>query len=69
MNTRVLLPTNEFLQEQFHRCESWNDPEQWEYLADLYVSSGYAWNGAYCLRQADACRTAVTVETADQVPA
>lgn len=55
--------SNQELIEQFKRCQSWQDPEQWKILAILYWSRGYELNARRCLDLADACRvTAVTAE-------
>lgn len=54
--------TNEFLKEQFQRCEQWNDPEQWEHLAELYQARGYVLNANYCMKQAETCRELVLAE-------
>lgn len=46
--------TDTELQEQFARCERWNDPEQWHALAELYRARGYVLNAEYCERRANA---------------
>lgn len=52
--------SNQELQDQFRRCEQWNDPEQWELLALEYHRQGYDLNAAHCFQQADKCRELVT---------
>lgn len=48
--------TDNELMEQFVRCKTWNDPEQWEALAVMYFERGYVLNAEYCVEQAKACR-------------
>jgi hypothetical protein len=55
--------SNDELQAQFQRCEQWNDPEQWDWLALAYYQRGYLLNALHCFRRADACRVSVAVET------
>lgn len=50
--------------EQFHRCQAWQDPEQWELLALAYYQRGCLLNALRCFQFADSCRLPVTVETA-----
>ena len=47
--------------EQFERCQIWQDPQQWELLALVYLARGYLINARRCFELADAC--AVTAET------
>ena len=71
----VDLKTFDF-QAQFKRCEEWNDPEQWDWLAILYYQRGYYLNAVHCFQRADACRgiavdwergAAVAVETEKEI--
>ena len=48
--------TDTELQEQFVRCKTWNEPEQWDALAAMYQARGYVLNAEYCAEQAKACR-------------
>lgn len=49
--------------EQFKRCETWSDAEQWELLAMAYYARGYLQNALCCFKRADALRGVVAVET------
>lgn len=55
------------LQEQFKRCEKWQDPEQWDILGVLYFERRYYLNADVCFKRADAIRAAVPV--CEAVPA
>ena len=44
------------LQEQFQRCEVWQDADQWDLLAMAYYNRGYELNADVCFQRADACR-------------
>lgn len=55
--------SNEELKEQFARCQSWQDAEQWFALACAYLERGYAMNAVFCFRQWEMCRLPVAVET------
>ena len=48
--------SNQELQEQFQRCEVWQDAEQWDLLAMAYYNRGYELNAGLCFQRADACR-------------
>lgn len=48
--------TDQQLQEQFARCEQWNDADQWDALAHMYFARGYKLNAAECFRRADEIR-------------
>lgn len=53
------------LQAQFKRCETWQDPDQWDTLALLYYQRGYYLNALHCFGRADACRQPVLVDGVD----
>lgn len=60
--------SNQELQDQFKRCEEWQDPEQWDILGMLYFERKYYLNADVCFKRADAIRVAVAVH-AEAVPA
>ena len=62
----VDLPSMDLV-EQFQRCEQWNDPQQWEFLAMAYYMRGFMLNAYHCFQRADALRMPVAVETAEVV--
>lgn len=47
--------TNDELQQQFRRCQEWQDARQWELLGVAYYQRGYQMNARYCFVQADQC--------------
>ena len=48
--------TNTELQQQYKRCQEWNDPEQWELLGVEYYRNGYKMNARRCFAKADELR-------------
>jgi hypothetical protein len=48
--------TNLELQQQFERCQEWQDADQWDYLAVAYHSRGYNLNARACFEKADEIR-------------
>lgn len=44
------------MQEQFKRCQAWNNPEQWEALAGIYYTYGYLLNASVCFENAEKAR-------------
>lgn len=55
------------LQEQFKRCQEWQDPEQWDILGVLYFERRYYLNADVCFKRAAAIRD--TVPVCEAVPA
>ena len=54
--------SNQELQDQFKRCEEWQDPEQWDILGVLYFERRYYLNADVCFKRADAIRAQVPAE-------
>lgn len=46
------------MQEQFKRCQGWNDPQQWEALAVIYYTHGYLLNSRVCFENAEKSKAA-----------
>jgi hypothetical protein len=48
--------TNQQLRDQFARCQQWNDPAQWDFLAVEFARAGFPMNAIECFNRADAIR-------------
>jgi hypothetical protein len=59
--------TNRQLQAQFKKCQKWNDPDQWDYLAIEYSRKGYTLNAIACFRKADELRGCAFAEAVPEV--
>jgi hypothetical protein len=48
--------TNQQLRDQFARCLEWQDPAQWDALAQCFFAAGFVLNAGYCWQRADILR-------------
>jgi hypothetical protein len=54
--------TNQELQQQFERCQEWQDADQFDYLAIEYHRRGYSLNALACFKRADELRDVAFAE-------
>jgi cytochrome c-type biogenesis protein CcmH/NrfG len=58
---------NTDLQQQFERCQEWNDADQWDHLAHLYFANNYPLNARACFAKADELRGVAFAEAVPEV--
>lgn len=58
--------TNEELEQQFKRCENWQDADQWDWLGAAYFERGYFLNALHCFNRANAARQFMTLFVATE---